>query len=102
MGSGAWKAGRVEKCSSILRTSARLPRYERGHDPKCKRKKLKGWDTSLHRGNTRGSYGVRITEELREGRGVRHRAGQIGVLETRLEQPPSSMRLWEEMIQKVY
>ena len=30
MGSGAWRAGRVEKCSSILRTSARLPRYERG------------------------------------------------------------------------
>ena len=30
MGSGVWRAGSVEKCSSILRTSARLPHYERG------------------------------------------------------------------------
>ncbi|KAI4549117.1 hypothetical protein MG293_001447 [Ovis ammon polii] len=30
---------------------------QRSHDPKCKRKKLKEWDTSLHRGRARGSYG---------------------------------------------
>jgi len=41
------------------------------------------------RGKARGSHGVRITEELREGRGVRRRAGQNGVPETRLEQLPS-------------